>query len=744
MIGYLLLTFFAAVVYLLFSAGAIRSNPRSARNWLFALALFSLSVWAFCYTWMYAADDVESVKLWYRISALGWIFSPMFYLHFYMVLAKSPSGPLRFLILAGGYIVAVALIVRMQFAPIMAADFIKRDYYWEEVIISPDPWFWLLLFNSFWTIVLGAWLHFRRARRSQRRVEKRQAWIISITIALSALMIYLVNVVLPALHVRPFPSIAIVLNLIPAGIIWWAFHKYDTLALTPGMAADTILEKISDAIVLFDEDGRILSFNRSARNLVGSSIEAGRHVRDLFIEPPSVLEETLSVGEQFQFESTLKLDRPIPVRVEGAAFHNVAGDYMGCSLAIRDIRNIKQLREEINERRHVQEKLEDAMIELKRATRARTDFLTRISHEIRTPMNAILGAGELLADTDLNATQREYLDFSRRAGESLLGLIDNLLDLSRMEAGRFEISKAPFSPHDLAEDVCRILKAEAERKGILLLLEEADVPALLEGDEKSLRQILLNLGGNALKFTENGQVLLRFEVNDQGGRPALVMVVQDTGIGIEPEQMERIFQPFMQGDSSITRRFGRAGLGLAIVRELVDRMDGTMRLKSEPGLFTRFEVSIPVVILEASVKALSEEQPLTLPAIRLLVAEDSPENRQIVAAFLKDQPVLLTFACDGEAAVRCFEEQAFDLVLMDLQMPGVDGYTATRRIRQIEEADHRRRTPVLAFTAHAMSDAAENATEAGCDGVVVKPLRRRKLLESIIQYAASSSSSEQR
>jgi CheY-like chemotaxis protein len=173
-------------------------------------------------------------------------------------------------------------------------------------------------------------------------------------------------------------------------------------------------------------------------------------------------------------------------------------------------------------------------------------------------------------------------------------------------------------------------------------------------------------------------------------------------------------------------------------------MDGTMRLKSEPGLFTRFEVSIPVVILEASVKALSEEQPLTLPAIRLLVAEDSPENRQIVAAFLKDQPVLLTFACDGEAAVRCFEEQAFDLVLMDLQIPGVDGYTATRRIRQIEEAEHRRRTPVLAFTAHAMSDAAENATDAGCDGVVVKPLRRRKLLESIIQYAASSSSSEQR
>jgi signal transduction histidine kinase/ActR/RegA family two-component response regulator len=739
MIGYLLLTFSATVVHVLLAADVIRKNARSARNWLFAISLFSLALWAFCYTWMYAATDVETVKRWYRISAAGWIFNPILQLHFYMLLAKVSSRPVHRVVLAAGYSIAAALFLRIQFAPVMAEDFIRRDYYWEEVIIKPDVWFWLLIVYSVLAMMISGWVQFYRALKSRKRHERMQAWINTLTILLATLLIFTVNIALPVLNVRPFPSIAVVITVIPVLIVWWAYERYDTLALTPGMAADKILEKISDGIVLFNDEGRILSCNRSALHLAGSLIEAGRPVRELFIDPPSLLDQMFLPGDQFQFESTLRLEPHVPVMVEGSAFHNHAGDYIGCSLVIRDMRYVQQLRREIDERRKVQEELEQAMVELKRANEARTGFLTRVSHEIRTPMHAILGAGELLAETGLNPAQQQYLDSMRRAGETLLGLIDNLLDIARMEAGRFEIARAPFSPHALFEDVSRIMRVEAERKGLLLRLEEGNLPELLEGDEKRLRQILLNLGSNAVKFTEKGQVLLKIELQGSSEPSRLILIVEDTGIGIEPEQMERIFQPFVQGDSSITRRYGGAGLGLAIVKDLVNSMDGSIEAESQPGSFTRFKVSIPVRVLRSKEKKIEEEQPVILPPMRILVADDSPENRQIVAAFLKGQPVELTMAVDGEEAVHSFEEKHYDLILMDLQMPGIDGYTATRRIRKIEEIEQRPRTVVLAFTAHAMSDAASQAGEAGCDGVIIKPLRRRALLETILQYMAASS-----
>ena len=398
---------------------------------------------------------------------------------------------------------------------------------------------------------------------------------------------------------------------------------------------------------------------------------------------------------------------------------------------------------DLTERKRMEEELRLAMEHAEAASRAKSEFLAVMSHEIRTPMNAILGMAELLAESERDAERKGYLEVQSRAGSALLDLIDDILDLSRLEAGRVEARNEPFVLAELLGSVCDFLNARAREKGIHLTGEVAEgIPSGWNGDVRRLRQILVNLVGNAVKFTQQGGVTVSVAIEEKGagGTPwRLRFCVVDTGIGIPREHQETIFDSFTQVDSSSTRAHGGSGLGLSITRRLVDLLGGELWMESSPGEGSLFCFIVPMVAFAGAAPehVVAEPLPRVTEALRILLAEDSEDNALLIRSYLKGSPHQLDVVIDGEEAVAACEENEYDLILMDIQMPVMDGYAATAFIRDLETLQHRRRTPILALTAYAMKEDEEKSLAAGCDGHITKPIKKAQLLEAIARWGAS-------
>lgn len=384
-----------------------------------------------------------------------------------------------------------------------------------------------------------------------------------------------------------------------------------------------------------------------------------------------------------------------------------------------------------------QQRLQAERAAAQAANRAKSEFLANVSHEIRTPLNALLGMSELLAETRLDERQRRYVEVFRSAGQSLLDLINDLLDMSKIEAGQFALSADPFSLRNMLAEQLRLLDARARGKGLALTLQvQPDIPDGVNGDRKRLAQVLVNLVDNAIKFTAQGGVAVTVErLPDEP--EALRFTVRDDGIGIAADKLASIFDPFVQADGSITRRYGGTGLGLAISKFLVGMMGGRTWVESAPGQGAafRFTVRLPAADLPPPAHAAAAIAPATRPPLRLLLAEDNPHNVFLVRSFLEDSGDRIVVAGDGVQAIERFAEGPFDLVLMDLQMPGKDGFTATREIRQLERAAGRRRTPIVALTANALDSDLRRSVQCGCDGHLVKPVSKEELLRLLRRYA---------
>ncbi|MGL1864230.1 MAG: ATP-binding protein [Pseudodesulfovibrio sp.] len=399
----------------------------------------------------------------------------------------------------------------------------------------------------------------------------------------------------------------------------------------------------------------------------------------------------------------------------------------------------------------VARKLNMARMTAEIADTAKSQFLARMSHEIRTPMNAILGAGELLSETQLTGTQKRYVSIYRSAGEHLRDLISAVLDISKIEAGKLKLETIPFNLHTLIANTCEVFSLEAQDKAIIINCSiTTGTPEHLMGDPTALKQVLVNLIGNAIKFTPSGSITVTADAiarRSSSSVPDWVTIefsVTDTGIGIAPEKQAAVFEKFTQADGSTSRKYGGSGLGLSISRSLVTLMGGEMTLTSETGHGSTFAFTglFPLDAHFGAAVEVKDPASHVKPSLggprRILLVEDDERNRLLFTMFLKDIPHTLDTAISGEEALTKHFNDPYDLILMDIEMPGMDGYETTEAIRERERHEKWDVTPIIAVTAHALKEAEDKSRESGCTGYLAKPVTKANLRSTIEEYLGVS------
>jgi signal transduction histidine kinase/ActR/RegA family two-component response regulator len=518
-----------------------------------------------------------------------------------------------------------------------------------------------------------------------------------------------------------------------------------------GEAAFVPLDALPLRAVARARTGQLAGARRDLAKLRGLEDQAGEDSTLRYVEAEVLFAEGRPEAAYRLLRDYMADSRVISARAFGAGVHQVTGD-MQQQLAERRVqldtaRSYTRLQQamivigviflisvvvgllwQLRQGRRL--KLAQARAEA--ANRAKSEFLANMSHEIRTPLNGVVSMADALSRRPLDAQEHQMVELIRSSGDTLERLLTDILDSAKIEAGQVDLEPTVFDLGHAIDDVALLWRAKAEDKGVALELRvDPGTPRWVEGDAVRLRQVLTNLVSNALKFTEAGAVTLSVEPRPDG---RVAFQVRDTGVGFDGEQKGRIFQRFQQADGSITRRFGGTGLGLTISSALVELMGGELDCDSTAGQGSVFFFDLPLPTAQAPVAsgaAVVEADGLGAAPIRILLADDHPANRKVVEIMLAATVVELVAVEDGRQAVEAFAEGGFDLVLMDMQMPVMDGLTATRAIRTLEAEQGLRRTPILMLTANAMAEHVEAGRQAGADGHLTKPITLTALLTAM-------------
>ncbi|MEN9314601.1 MAG: hypothetical protein RIS35_994 [Pseudomonadota bacterium] len=501
---------------------------------------------------------------------------------------------------------------------------------------------------------------------------------------------------------------------------------------------DQALASMADGFLLCDAEDRVVRWNDRYLELLPHQrgvIAPGVHITRLIEQAARTLHPEANDAQRQawiarRLEQRQRPEREYELRmpdghiIQGIARRTATG---GTVTVMRDVTQARESAEE----------LERARAAAEAANEAKTRFLATMSHEIRTPLNGVLGMNGLLLETRLDDDQRHYAETVRSSGEALLSVINDILDFSRLQAGRMSLEIAPFCASVLIDAVVSLLGVSANAKGLTIRADlSEDLPPWLDGDAGRLRQVLFNLIGNAVKFTHTGGIVVEARTRPlEPGRVELEIVVRDTGIGISPELLPRLFDRFSQADNSTARRYGGSGLGLAITREILELMGGQVTVESRVGEGSAFRVAVPLALADAPVAAPpvvtsgATATPSGRP-LRILVAEDNIVNQKLIRAMLERMGHAVDLVEDGGAAVRQVQAKPYDVVLMDIQMPGMDGEAATRAIRALPGAVSK--IPIVALTANAMAGHREMYLDAGMDDHIAKPVDRA-LLDRVLQ-----------
>ncbi|MRV73418.1 response regulator [Duganella sp. FT92W] len=542
-------------------------------------------------------------------------------------------------------------------------------------------------------------------------------------------------------------------------------HREDD-AVHNQQLTEQILDQLPIPIFLKDRAGHYLRFNkrfeeytqRTREEILGRTIE---HIASPRWAEATRREDALAwQGQIVHSERRLMgFDPPRDVMVSRSVISSGGNEYMlGYFI-------------DISEQRAAREAMQRAVESAEAASRAKSEFLANMSHEIRTPMNGIIGMTELVLESDLSPEQRADLALVKASAEALMNIVDGILDFSKVEAGKLDIEEVPFELRQMVDDAVRVMALRARQKGLeLRCVLPASLPRNVRGDPGRLRQVLINLIGNAIKFTASGHVEVALALEQDGDEQcAICFTVSDTGIGIPLAKQQLIFEPFAQVDGSTTRQFGGTGLGLTICRRLVILMHGELHVSSEPGRRSRFSFTVPLrhtglavvaPLRAASVQAADldsavggdvagqpapaggtgpggaqADTPAPPGSLRVLLAEDNPVNQRLALRLLEKLGHRATLVDNGVAALEEATRTAYDVVLMDVQMPVLDGLAATRHIRQWEHGG-KRHVPIIAMTARAMAGDREHCLEAGMDDYLSKPIDLARLRQALAPYVA--------
>ncbi len=503
-----------------------------------------------------------------------------------------------------------------------------------------------------------------------------------------------------------------------------------------------LIDQLTDAIYLSTLDGTFTGCNRALLEMLGYSYKELMQlsVSAIYAHPDDrrhLLQQLIDKGEVRDYEVQLKRKNGelIDCLVNSSVRRDQNHEIVGFQGIIRDITLRKKTFE-----------LQRAKDLAERANKFKAEFLANMSHEIRTPMNAIGGMLQLLNKTNLEPKQHEYLDGMQTAVDSLLQIINDILDFSKIEAGKMELDNRPFSLQQTVEAIISTIRFKAEEKGLELVLDmDPSIPPNLQGDPLRINQILLNLISNAIKFTPEGEVRVTIRLIDKLDHKArLFFSVKDTGIGIEQEKLQDIFESFTQASTDTTRLYGGTGLGLAIVKKLIDMLNGAIMVRSRKGQGSEFIFELELSQTDNVQPASQSEQEKDWSTVqdlqaRFLMAEDHALNQLVTTEMLKGRfPSLqIDVAETGRQAISLFEDHNYDLVLMDVQMPEMDGHEAARYIRT-HFPKPKSEVPILAFTAYATSGEAEKCLEAGMNDYISKPVRATQLISKIMQMLDAS------
>ncbi len=496
-----------------------------------------------------------------------------------------------------------------------------------------------------------------------------------------------------------------------------------------------LLDAIPDAIFLLDKEGNFLDYRAPNSSILYAPPEAfmGKNIHSIM--PQDLVELTMNnLGLARQSGKMQVFEYQLPTNGEIKHFEariNLCegGDFLAL---VRDV----------TERKRSDEMLWKAKEEAEAAAKAKSEFLANMSHEIRTPLNAVIGLTGLLLDTDLTHEQRNYLEIVRDSGDSLLSVINNILDFSKIDGGMMELEHSPFDLRRCIESTMDLMVTRAAEKGLVLkVVLDDQLPTMLVGDASRLRQVLANLLSNAVKFTDKGFVEVSVRGNAIPEGFELRFDVLDTGIGMPQDKLDRLFMPFSQIDSSITRRYGGTGLGLAISKRLVEMMGGRIWAKSDLGVGSTFSFAVKVKLpcMQSVLHKVKDLIPVIKPPIEghfqqarplsILLAEDNAVNQMVLLQMLRKIGYQADLASNGFDVLAALDRQAYDVILMDIQMPDMDGFEATRRI--LARFPKKKRPRIIALTAHALNGDRERCLEAGMDSYLSKPVKIEDLQSAL-------------